>query len=168
MFLIFCVLMVLATVSGSSRVIAMDEILDAAHDFKFLELQRDLRENPNGPHAREDLFAIGEYYFQENNHNLASEYFRRFSPSKLNQPEDIIVTAYMVRCADFMGDASTSDKLKRELEDMLSSHSYFASFNNDHSWSWKSPLGNRFDFRELVDRMEITLNGHLFYTINLS
>lgn len=151
---------------GSSA--SAEDAFDATHDFKFMELQRDLRENPKGPRARENLFAIGEYYFQENNLKLATEYFRKFAPIKSNNAEDLIATAYLARCADLAGDTEVTAELKKELEESLSSHSFFSSFNNNHVWSWRSPLGNRFDFREHVDRMEISINDKPFYTINLS
>lgn len=145
-----------------------EETLDADHDFKFMEIQRDLHENPNGPQAREELFAIGEYYFQEQNPSLAADYFKRFGPSELKKTEDLIATAYLAQCAKLTGDTGSEGVFKEKMEEMLSSQSYFVSFNNKRVWSWRSPLGNRFDFRELVDRMEILINDNLFYTISLS
>lgn len=147
---------------------AMDEASDSSHDFKFLELQRDLRDNPNGPRVREDLFAIGEYYFQENNPKLAAEYFRRFGPSELKKTEDLVAKAYLTCCAAKTGDSVSAALLKKELEEALSSNSFFVSFNNKHFWSWNSPLGNHYDFHESVDHLEISRNGSPFYTISLS
>lgn len=167
-FLVFHVLTLTAICFFPVVAPAAEEVFDAAGDFKFLELQRELRENPNGPRVRENLFAIGEYYFQENNPKLAADYFRRFGPSELKKTEDLVAKAYLTSCATKIGDTASAAILRKELEEALSAHSFFVSFNNTRFWSWKSPLNNRFDFHETVDHLEISLNGRLFYTINLS
>ena len=147
---------------------ASEAVFSASQDFKFLELQRDLRENPKGPSARQDLFAMGEYYFQENIPSQAADYFGQLKPSKLKKTEDLLAIVYLARCADRIGNASSVAALKKELEEALSSNFFFAAFDNQKAWSWKSPLGNRFDFSERVDRLEIFCNGNPFYVIDLA
>ena len=146
---------------------ASEEAWDTRTDFKFLELQRELRDDPRGPHSRANLFAVGEYYFHENDPEQAAEHFRRFGPSDPQDPEDLVAMVYLVRCAVLAKDVETASALEKKLQDALSSKHFFVSFDEKHVQPWNSPLGNRFDFRESVDRLEILINGSPFYTINL-
>jgi hypothetical protein len=159
----------LATVGFSLSAPASEEAWDARTDFKFLELQRELREDPHGPRAHADMFAIAEYYFHENDLESAAGFFRRLDlSSDFQDPETLVATAYLARCASLAGDTGTAAALEKKLQEALSSKNFFASFDEKNVLSWTSPLGNRFDFRELVDRLEISINGSPFYTINLS
>ena len=164
-FLSICLVVLL---TRPSHALASETISSGQPDFKFLEAQRGLREDPNGPHARENLFAMGEYYFQENILPGAVDCFRRFMPRVMTKTEDLIASAYLVRCFSLTGNTQAALALKLELEEALSSRFFFASFHDHRDWSWLSPLGNRFNLSESIDRLDITLNDNPFYAIDLS
>ncbi len=137
-------------------------------DFQFMELRRQLREHPEDPKAGQYLFAIGEYYFNQQNLFHAAEYFRKLQPKPSQSDGDFLATIYLLRCALMAKDFQTASGLEKELRDTLSSHPYFSAFRKSRARSWTSPFGNRFDFEEAVDQLEIKLNGKSFYILRLS
>ena len=137
----------------------------ADYDFKFMELQRQLREHPDHPDARQWTFAIGEYFFLEHNPAAAEQCFNRFKPQISRGTEDLLAVVYLLLSA---GDAKVASALAKELQETLSNKQFFAAFLTAKKQAWLSPLGNQFDLREEVDRLEIKLNGKPFYTIDLS
>lgn len=141
---------------------------DADLDFKFLELRRQWREDPNGPQSRHYLFAMGEYYFGAGMPSEAVEYFRAIDPEPSRSTEELLATVYLLRCAQASRDVKAAGELKIQLQEALSSKGFFEVFHTERGEVWQSLLGNRYDFTEEVDRLEIRLNDKPFYTINIS
>ena len=137
-------------------------------DFKFMELRQRLREHPSGIQALHDRFALAEYYFQKGMPSLATETLRPFVSREPGNNEELLATVYLLRCAELMHDGEGFAAFEKTLQDALSSKQFVATFLASQTQTWRSRLGNRYVFREEVDRMEITLNDKPFYTIDLS
>jgi hypothetical protein len=140
----------------------------AAVEFKFMEMRQRLRENPKSEEARVCLFALGEYYFMRHMPQAACAYFKDLKPRVPGTPSEFLTAVYLLRCAQLAQDTETAGLFEEQLKEALSSQQFFAVFRAARTHTWNSPLGNHYDFHEEVDRMEILLNGTLFYTIRLA
>ena len=139
----------------------------ADEDFKFMELQQKLRKNPDGPQARNNVFAVAEYYFKQKSYFAAAKYFRRFLNLSPDNLQAVLAQAYLVRCAELSKDSGEIDTLKNQLRELFAKRSFVASFKDYRMHSWRSASGNLFKISEWVDRMEISMNETPFYTLKL-
>ena len=156
-------LVLLAVLTASPASLAEES--SASYDFKFMELRQQLREHPDHPDARHWIFAIGEYYFRQHDLAAAGQYFNRFKPQMGRNAEELLAAVYLLLSTE---DPKTASALTRKLQEALSDKPFFAAFHASKVQAWRSPLGNHFDLKEEVDRLEIKLNGKPFYTIDLS
>lgn len=136
-------------------------------DFAFMEFRALLEEDPEGPVARDATFAIGEYHFRQHNDREAKEAFQKFIEVSEEGIPQLIARVYLLQYAHALEDPSLAQELERRLKEQLSSKKLFLAFEENRVHQWTSPLGNQFELREFVDRMEITQNGVLFYAIRL-
>jgi len=146
----------------AKRHIAEDEI-----DFAFMEYQALVRDFPEDPLAQSATFAIGEYYFKQHNTREAKSTFEKFVQEPTEDIQGLLAYVYLLQCARFSEDATSAKLLEHRLKEMLSTTEVFLAFEENRTKEWTSPLGNRFQLREFVDRMEIILNDAPFYTISL-
>ena len=149
-------------VAQAQRYVAEGEI-----DFAFMEYRSLLEEHSEGPSAQEAAFAIGEYYFNQHNTREAKEAFERFDQEPAEEIPKLLVQVYLLLCARILKDDPTAEILESRLKEVLSSKKLFLAFEENRVQVWTSPLGNRFELREFVDRMEISLNGSSFYSFSL-
>lgn len=136
-------------------------------DFAFMEYRALLEEYPNDPSASEAAFAIGEYHFNQHSAREAKQAFEMFHQEGAEEIPELLVQVYLLLCARVLKDDASVQFLESHLKEMLSSKKLFLAFEENRVQEWTSPLGNRFELREFVDRMEITLNGAPFYSISL-
>jgi|GEM_PF-1565306 len=136
-------------------------------DFAFMEFRALLEEHPEDPSAREATFAIGEYYFKQHSVREAKGAFEKFSEESTEEIPKLIATAYLLQCARLSEDTSSVQALESHLKEILSSKKIFLAFEENHTQKWNSPLGNHFEVREFVDRMEILLNDVPFCSVSL-
>ena len=136
-------------------------------DFAFMEFRTLLEESPESPAARDATFAIGEYHLRQHNNREAKEAFQKFIEVSEEGIPQLIAYVYLLQCAHSLEDTSLVQELEHHLKEQLSLKKLFLAFEETRVQEWISPLGNKFELREFVDRMEITQNGALFYAISL-
>lgn len=146
----------------AERYVAKGEI-----DFAFMEYRALLRETPSDPAARDAAFAVGEYYFRQRNIQEARDTFEALSESSLEDIAGLLAHVHLLLCARLLEDTASASSLESRLKAFLSSRKFFLAFEEGRVQEWASPLGNRYELREFVDRMEMTCNGSPFYTITL-
>ncbi|MBI4436873.1 MAG: hypothetical protein HY590_05655 [Candidatus Omnitrophica bacterium] len=146
---------------------AQRHVAEGEIDFAFMEYQALVRDFPEDPLAKEATFAIGEYYFKQHNTREAKSTFEKFIQEPTEGIQDLLAYVYLLQCARFSEHITSAKLLEHRLKEMFSTTEVFLAFEENRTKEWISPLGNRFQLREFVDRMEITLNDTPFYTINL-
>lgn len=134
-------------------------------DFAFLLFDSVHRQNTSGNTASLATFAIGEYQFRNRNFAAAAQMFASFEHEN-DMTLKLLAAAYLARCAKEAATDQTQEMDERAKE-LFSSRSYIGMFKNSRARLWRSPMSNVYHFVESVDRMEITLNGAPFYTIQL-
>ncbi|MFH1857947.1 MAG: hypothetical protein ABH845_03480 [Candidatus Omnitrophota bacterium] len=146
---------------------AKQYVAEGELDFAFMEYRALLQEKPNSEGALEATFAIGEYYFKQRNGREAKEAFEQYLAQAEEEIPRLLADVYLLQCFRLLGELSAFQTLEFQLKEMLSSKKLFLAFENERVQTWSSPLGNHFELREFVDRLEITQDGKSFYAIRL-
>jgi hypothetical protein len=136
--------------------------------FRYMELERQLSETPGGPEARPNLFGVGEYFYAIGQKAAAAAYFKKMVPSPEEGPMDLVATVYLLLCARASGDHAAAAEFEESLKEALSSRRFIGIFKDSRSQTWRSPMENRYDLREEVDRLEVRVNGQALHTVELS
>jgi len=134
-------------------------------DFAFMEFRALLSEAPEGPLAEKARFAIGEYHFLQHNTYQARQAFHQFSQTSESPIPNLIAHAYLLECARFSKDIHHIHVLETYFREIFLSKKIFLAFEEAHIEEWVSPLGNRFQVQEFVNRMEIIRNGSPFCSV---
>ena len=143
------------------------DLHDSEHDFLFLQLQQSLRNEPASPENTARYFALGEYQFELKNFDEAERFFRRADGKTSGMPA-LLTKVYLARIAGAR-DRRTQSVEARRLKQTLAGRHFFSVFGPDEKKQevWTSLLKNRYTLDERVDRLEVYLNGSLFYTVSL-
>ena len=136
-------------------------------DFAFMDYLAILRDYPKSAEASEAAFAVGEYYFDQRDYSGAADTFKHFLSRSEDRLEGLVGLAYLAKSAELGGDAPLRELAENTLKQRLASGHFFMLFEDKHEQPWRSPFGRRIVMREYVDRLEITLNGSSFYTVQL-
>jgi len=176
--LIFSIL--IASLLGNSEVLQANQlavrerlaqaeqyVAEGEIDFAFMEFRALLQEDPDERLAQKATFAIGEYYFKQRSTREAKEAFKAFYKSATEEIPKLLATVYLLQCARFVKDMEAVQAFELRLKETLSSKKLFLAFEENRMQEWTSPLGNRFQLREFIDRLEISLNDTPFYDIHL-
>lgn len=135
---------------------------EADKDFLYLEIKRSLRESPSDFRKH---FAVGEYLFETGQLEQAAGSFRQAAPG--GDPRlDLLSSVYLAEIARLQKDPSAAERV-RSLKDALARRRYVSLFGRTRTGRWASPLKNDYEMVERVDRLEVYLNGSLFYVLSL-
>lgn len=137
----------------------------SAH-FLFLELQRAVHDDPSSPKTPARLFALGEYYFRMGNLAQAERSFHEAAGKAEADAQELLTRVYLAEI-ERMKTGDTQPEDLRRLKETLSNKRFFSVFGESNRYRWKSELSSDYELVEHVDRMEVYLNGSLFYTISL-
>lgn len=145
---------------------ALRYIKEKQYDFALMEFRAIIREHPESKHARESLFAVGEYFYMEGAHYEAikhfSEYLRRYPDSKAA----IFARAYLLKIIQDIENAGGQEKgIAENIEMEFFSQPVFLLFSEYKEVSYKSAFQNKFKIRYYIDKIEIYRNGTLFLKI---
>ena len=137
-------------------------------DFAFLELRELLREHPEGSHVPEVEFAMGEYYFLQNDLQEAQQAFlSSLSKIQFDSIPRLLCQIYLLKCEEKKGGLKPVKRLLTQLKQELSSKKFFQAFDEKRARTWESPLGTLYTLNEFVNRLEILQNGQILYTVTL-
>ena len=135
----------------------------ADRDFLFLETERALREEPSSPKTPSRLFAVGEYLFDMKHFTEAEGFFRRVEQTPPSSAQGIVTAVYLAQ----IHSADAENAALGALKNILASGKFFTMSGKTKKQKWESPLKNRYEIEEFVDRLEIRLNGSVFYVVRL-
>lgn len=129
------------------------------YDFAFMDFQTILDDCPNSHYCMDAAFAKGEYYFLQNNLNLASDEFKRFYTKYPHREESLIALAYLFQIA----------KIQKHQEDMKKYRNMAASFrqltfifNDNKSFKFISGFQRKHNLVYYINRVDLYVNGELF------
>ena len=132
------------------------------NDFAFMDFQSIVQNYPDSHFSMLAQFAQGEYYFLQNNLQMASEVFARFNAQYPKREESLIALAYLFKIAQIQKDPQAVNKYHA----MVASFNQLAFvFNESKSFSFLSGFGHRHKLSFSIDKVELYVDDKLFTTV---
>jgi hypothetical protein len=128
-------------------------------DFAFMDFHTLLEDYPNSPHAMAAKFAQGEYFFLQNNLQMASDEFKDFYAHYPRHQESMIALIYLFKIA----------QIQKHPDDMKEYHNKAATFrqltfifNDKKSFHFLSGFQRQHRLVYYINKVELYVNGKLF------
>ncbi len=164
---VFSPLLAEAADSVHTRLTSARRLAAKSPDFAFMDYTAILREYPQNREAGEAAFAVGEYHFGRKNYDAAVGAFKAFLSRSNNRIEELAGLVFLAKSAELCADKPLRERAEDTLKQRLSSKHFFMLFEDRQVQAWRSPFGRNIVIREFVDRLEVTLNGSPFHTVQL-
>lgn len=129
------------------------------YDFAFMDFQTILDHCPDSRYCLAATFAQGEYYFLQNNLNLASHEFERFLSKYPNHQEALIALAYLFQIAKTQ---NHPDDMKKYRDMAANFRQLTFIFNDKKSFKFLSGFQRNHRLIYYINRVELYVNGKLF------
>jgi tetratricopeptide (TPR) repeat protein len=108
-------------------------------------------------------FAEGEYYFRQNNFQMAIEAFESFSAQYPKREEALIALAYLFKIAQIQGNP---DAIKDYHHKVASFHQLAFVFNENKSFTFLSGFGHKHKLVFYIDKVELYVDDKLFTKVH--
>jgi tetratricopeptide (TPR) repeat protein len=132
-------------------------------DFAFMGFQTIVQLYPDSRYMLPAQFAEGEYYFQQNNYQMATETFESFCTQYPKREETLIALAYLFKIAQIQGNP---DAIKNYHNKVASFHQLAFVFNENKSFSFLSGFGHKHKLVFTIDKVELYVDDQLFTKVH--
>ena len=129
------------------------------NDFAFMDFNTLLEEYPKSRYAMAAEFAQGEYYFLQNNLQMASNEFKNVYAQYPQHEEALIALVYLFKIA----------QIQQHPDDMKAYHHKAATFrqltfifNDEKSFKFLSGFQRKHKLVYYINKVELYVNGELF------
>jgi len=128
--------------------------------FEFLQLRTKLQESRKPAEKNNVHFAIAEYYLKVNDLHDAQAALAQHINSEVVDITTLLANVYLYKIANYRHDQAQVDRLKKEIFD----NKFVLLFEKFKQINYTSLLGNTYEVRHFVDRIEVFLNGDVLET----
>ncbi|MFH1776902.1 MAG: hypothetical protein ABH952_05015 [Candidatus Omnitrophota bacterium] len=142
------------------------EYINGNVPYALLNLRYVLYTYPSSVCSKNAEFGLGECYFELLSYQKSFEHFENYLAAYPDDLNNICAKIYILKItstspANLKLFQSYTNKVKKELYDKP----FFLAYQDYKGKILITPLGNKFEFREYVNRIEIYKNDQLFYKI---
>lgn len=131
--------------------------------FKLFELRSRLQEAKVKPEERNKLhFAMAEYYLKLNDLTDAQMALEEHVKGVVVDMTTLLANVYLYKLANHRRDQTRAEFLKKEIFDKK----FVLLFEKFKQVHYTSLLGNQYDIRYFVDRIEVLLNGDVLEKVS--
>ncbi|MBF0504824.1 MAG: hypothetical protein HQL14_06950 [Candidatus Omnitrophica bacterium] len=128
-------------------------------DFAFMGFQTITQAYPNSKYALAAEFAQAEYFFLQNNFDLAASAFKNFFTKYPQRKEALAALGYLFKIAQIQ---KTPNEAKQYRHRAASFQQLAFIFNEKKSFEFLSGFGHKHKLVLTIDKMELYVNGKLF------
>ena len=128
-------------------------------DFAFINFYSLLENYPKSPYCLAAQFALGEYYYLQNNLPMASDEFKKFYIQYPQHQESLIALAYLFKIAQTQ---KNHDVMKNYRKKAASFRQLTFIFNNKKSFQFLSGFQRKHKLVYYINKVELYVNGKLF------
>lgn len=162
-----------ATLSNSANYYhqAIYQVKKDNHYAAFMRLRALLNDNPHSPYAPKAAFAVGEYYFENNDYLDAAVAFREYIRNYPNDPGTVFAELVIYKMAN-RANPNKNIQLKEQYllesirKKMFSKPIFFIFVENRKSFSYRSIFGNIYSAFDYVDKVKVIRNDKLFLELS--
>jgi len=129
------------------------------NDFAYMDFQSILNDYPDSRYGMPAEFAAGEYFFLDNNLQMASDAFESFYTKYPHQQESLIALAYLYRIASVQDHA---DDMKKFRTMAASFRQLTFIFNDKKSFNYISGFQRKYKLDYYINKVDVYVNGTLF------
>jgi hypothetical protein len=138
---------------------AIDLAKQGENDFAFMDFDSILKDYPNSRHSMAAAFALGEYYFLQNNLPMASETFENFYTQYPQHQEALVALAYLFKIAKTQNHPNDLEKYRNQA---ASFRQLTFIFNDKKSFKFISGFQRKYTLIYYINKVELYVNGKLF------
>ena len=132
----------------------------------FMRLREIVNYRPDSPEAEDARFGIAEYFYYQKDYRDALIEFSKFIKKYPKGNATIFAKLYLLKIySDPRHNVKIEKSLSMDIEKELYSRPLFLLFSEYEKKSYFSPLGNTYEVRSYTDKVEVYLNGSVFYTV---
>ncbi|MCK4423215.1 MAG: hypothetical protein KAV18_04010, partial [Candidatus Omnitrophica bacterium] len=137
------------------------------NEFGLLKFNKVIEKYPDSPWTRMSIFSAAEIYVGLNCYNDAVKLWIRYMSDYPDNKETILAKIYLVITMTRMKGASEveAEQFLEQLKKQIFSKPVFLGFKEYKKYVYKSAVKNKYELREYVDKIEVYLNGEIFYKI---
>ena len=129
------------------------------YDFAFMNFRTILEDYPNSRYCLSAKFALGEYYFLQNNLQAASDEFKSFYAKYPQHEEALIALVYLFKIAQIQKNPNT---MKNYRNKAASFRQLTFIFNDKKSFKYLSGFQRKHKLVYYINKVELYVNGQLF------
>lgn len=133
------------------------------YDFAFMDFRTILEDYPNSRYSLAAEFAQGEYYFLQNNLQMASNEFENFYAKYPQHDEALIALAYLFKIAQVQ---KRPDAMKEYRDKAASFRQLTFIFNDKKSYKFLSGFQRKHKLVYYINKVELYVNGELFTEVS--
>lgn len=128
-------------------------------DFAFMAFQAIVQDYPDSRWALSAAFAQGEYYFLQNNLQMASDAFESFCAKYPRHEEALIALAYLFKIAQIQKNPDTTKEYHNRV---ASFHQLSFVFKENKSFMFLSGFGHKHKLVFTIDKTTLYVDDKLF------
>ena len=132
------------------------------NDFAFMDFQTILDDYPHSRYCLAAAFAQGEYYFLQNNLQMASDAFKNFYAQYPQHEEALIALAYLFQIAKIQ---KNPDDMEKYRDKAASFRQLTFIFNDKKSFKFLSGFQRKHKLVYYINKVELYVNDELFTEI---
>jgi len=129
------------------------------NDFAFMDFKNILDVYPNTRYSLAAAFALGEYYFLQNNLPMASDEFKHFYAQYPQHEEALIALAYLFKIAQIQNRPQDMDQYRNKVATF---RQLTFIFNDKKSFKFFSGFQRKYKLVYYINKVELYANGKLF------
>ena len=129
------------------------------YDFAFMNFKMIADEYPASHYGLKADFAQGEYYFLQNNLQMASIAFKDFYSKYPQHEEALIALAYLFEIAQIQ---NHPNEMKEYRNKAANFHQLVFIFNDNKSFKFLSGFQRKHKLVCYINKVELYVNGKLF------
>ncbi len=142
------------------------EYREGKYEKALIYLRSMRRETQDPKRLAEIQFGIGECFFYQRAYFESLDAFRQHLKDCPEHKTAVFVKMYLAKTLSLLKtNTQEGEALKKEVEEFLYSVPLFLAFKECRKKSYKSIVGNVYELHEYVNRVEIYLNGEVFFKI---
>ncbi len=132
---------------------------EGENDFAFMDFQTVLNECPGSRHCLASDFALGEYYFLQNNWQMASDQFETVYAKYPRHEEALIALAYLYQIAKIQDHKDDMEKYRGKA---AAFRQLTFIFNDQKVYTFLSGFQRLHELVYTINKVDIYVNGQLF------
>ena len=128
-------------------------------DFAFMDFQAIAQDSPDSCWSLPAAFAVGEYYFLQDNLNMASDAFESFYAKYPRHEEALIALAYLFKIAQSQ---KNTNAIKEYHHRVASFQQLSFVFKENKTFMFLSGFGHKHKLVFYIDKIELYVDDKLF------